>query len=77
MRVYHYGWGTEQEIRFINNIGMTHSRTKDMIKKGERTKFQLLLKYKKACLRRDNWGAVNRDMVFAHLDLVLAAYANG
>lgn len=62
---------------YINNIGKYHEKTKYMLKVGERTKFQMLTKYKKALMRRELWGAINRDMVLAHLDLVLSVYARG
>ena len=61
-----YGsWSTDQEVKFINDLGRNIWATESyLVLKAGRKK--LLEKYLETCKRRENWGAINKTKVMRH-----------
>ena len=58
-------WSTDDECRFLRNIGTYSENVKD-------DRPTLLRKYRSACDQRVNWGKIDQVAVLAHVDKMLS-----
>ena len=59
----HWGWSTKDEIAFIKRIGKISDTIKGKIRSGKITRQTLLEGYRKAILKRVEWGTLDPDKV--------------
>ncbi len=60
-------WATFRELEYLQSIGRHHCETAGM------SRIELLRRYKVGALRRVYWGDINREVVLAEVDKLIAA----
>lgn len=60
-------WPTYRELEYLKNIGRSRPETAEM------SRIELLKRYKVGALRRVYWGDINREVVLAEVDKLIAA----
>ena len=59
-------WGTEQEKKYLNNIG-TH-----MVHKSKFTRLELLETYRNSMKSRSDWGSMNPVEIKGYIDALIS-----
>lgn len=64
-------WTTSNEIHFLNKIGTRDNFAKNSLAVGKTPRIKLLQKYLKSCVKRKDWGLMDKKRIVSHVKLLI------